>query len=245
MVFFCSYIPGAWTDKVHDYDVPTTTCLILVGPRGSEKSTLVNRITKTVEDDKFAPPRAQVSWDGNGTCFLQEYMIPRDSTSICLYDMRSLSYNSHENDTMLKSWMTNGVRRGEVVFRKTDDRRLRKSLKCKAHNKGFSRNKIREVNFVVYVVKGLSVLKELENIDNSEKQYTETIVSTFNCPYLSFKDDKPVLVFTHGDLLSLSDRTRVCAYLGQLLRIPPTKQIFDIPGCFSSYISPHLLLNIV
>ncbi|CAL0302796.1 unnamed protein product [Lupinus luteus] len=233
-----SYIPGAWTDKVRDYDIPTTTCLILVGPRGSGKSTLVNRITKALEDDKFAPARAQVSYnspigDENGTYFLQEYMIPRDSTSICLYDTRSLSYNSHENenDRTLKSWMTKGVRHGELIVRKTDDRRLRKSLKCKAHKKGFSPGKIRKVNFVIYVVNGLSVLKELENTDGSERQYTETIISTFNCPYLSFKDDKPVLVFTHGDLLSLSDRARVRAYLGELLGIPPTTQVFDIPDC--------------
>lgn len=48
--------------------------------------------------------------------------------------------------------------------------------------------------------------------------------------FLLLADDKPVLVLTHGDLLSLSDRARVRAYLGELLGIPPTKQIFDIPG---------------
>lgn len=43
-------------------------------------------------------------------------------------------------------------------------------------------------------------------------------------------DDKPVVVVTHGDLLSLSDRARVRVHLGKLLGIPPKKQIFDIPG---------------
>lgn len=49
---------------------------------------------------------------------------------------------------------------------------------------------------------------------------------------LSFgvSDDKPVLVVTHGDLLSLSDRVRIRVYLAELLGIPPTGQIFDIPG---------------
>ncbi|KAK7256108.1 hypothetical protein RIF29_29542 [Crotalaria pallida] len=249
-----SYIPGAWTEKVHDYDVPKTTCLILVGPRGSGKSSLINRISKVLEDDKFAPARAQDeslfiylrhsqwiylfipdnSLIGDGTYFLKEYMIPRDSTSICLYDTRSLSDNSHDNEDnriMMKGWMTKGVRHGKLVVRKRDDQRLRKSLKCKTHKKGFFPSKIRKVNFVIYVVNGLSVLKAMENTDALERQYTETIVSTFNCPYLSFKDDKPVLVFTHGDLLSLSNRARVRAYFGELLGIPPTKQIFDIPDC--------------
>lgn len=43
-------------------------------------------------------------------------------------------------------------------------------------------------------------------------------------------DDKPALVVTHGDLLSLSDRARVRVHLGELLGIPPQKQIIDIPG---------------
>lgn len=35
---------------------------------------------------------------------------------------------------------------------------------------------------------------------------------------------------THGDMLSLEDRARVRVFLGELLGIPPAKQIFDIPG---------------
>lgn len=56
---------------------------------------------------------------GDGTYFLQEYMIPRDSNSICLYDTRSLSDNSDkdENIRMLKGWMTKGVHHGELVVR--------------------------------------------------------------------------------------------------------------------------------
>jgi hypothetical protein len=55
--------------------------------------------------------------------------------------------------------------------------------------------------------------------------------------FLLLADDKPVLVLTHGDLLSLSDRARVRVYLGELLGIPPTEQIFDIPGSLSTYVT--------
>lgn len=54
---------------------------------------------------------------GDGTFFLQEYMIPRCSTSFCLYDTRSLSDDSHENIKLLQHWMKNGVRHGELVIR--------------------------------------------------------------------------------------------------------------------------------
>lgn len=46
-------------------------------------------------------------------------------------------------------------------------------------------------------------------------------------------DDKPLMVVTHGDLLSRNDRARVRVHLGELLGIPPTQQIFDIPGDIS------------
>ncbi|KAI5430190.1 hypothetical protein KIW84_034676 [Lathyrus oleraceus] len=192
-----SYRPGAsiWKArglKVCDYDIPETTCLILVGPSLSGKTSLINRISKVFDNDKFAPARAQVSYNsliGDGTYFLHEYMIPRNSNSICLYDTRSLSDKSHENNKMLKNWMTKGVRDGELVVRSIDNQRLCESLKCKGDDKkGFISSKSRKVNFVIYVVNGLSVLNAMKSAtDASEAQYIKTVVSTFNYPFLSFK----------------------------------------------------------
>ncbi|XP_058206355.1 uncharacterized protein LOC131319918 isoform X2 [Rhododendron vialii] len=232
-----SYYPGAWMEvaggmKLSDYDVPKTTSLLVIGPKGSGKSSLVNRISRVFEDDKFAPDRAQVSYNasvGDGTYFLQEYMIPRDSTSFCLYDTRSLSDESSTNREMLTHWMTTGVRHGELVIRETDSSSLKTRLKCKARQSGYGSHEIRMVNFVIFVVNGVSILKSMYTDDEAEKQYSQMVATTFSCPFLSFKDDKPVIVVTHGDLLSLSDRARVRVHLGELLGISPTKQIFDIP----------------
>lgn len=63
---FYSYTPGAWIQsvgavKLMEYDVPQSTTLLLVGPEGSGKSSLVNRISKVFDDDKFASERTQVS----------------------------------------------------------------------------------------------------------------------------------------------------------------------------------------
>lgn len=58
----------------------------------------------------------------------------------------------------------------------------------------------------------------------------EAYYSSFNLRILAISDEKPIVVLTHGDLLSPADRTRIRMYLGQLLGIHPKKQIFDIPG---------------
>lgn len=232
-----SYTPGSWVSnaggkKRSNYAIPKTTTLLLIGPKGSGKSSLVNRISRVFEDDKFASERAQVTYNpssGEGTYFLQEYMIPRSCTSFCLFDTRSLSENFSDNDEMLEHWMTKGVRHGDLVVRDSDSSILKMALKWKAQQSGSSSSEIRKVNFVIFVVNGFSVLRAM-NSDNVEaKRYIETVTMTYSCPYLSFKDDKPVIVVTHGDLLSLGDRARVRVYLGEKLGVPPAKQIFDIP----------------
>ncbi|KAJ4832143.1 hypothetical protein Tsubulata_048235 [Turnera subulata] len=232
-----SYAPGGWIENVggmdmSDYDVPDTTTLILVGPKGSGKSSLVNRISNVFDDDMFAPERAQVSYNpstGDGTFFLQEYMIPRGSTSFCLYDTRSLSDDLSENIEMLKKWIKKGVCHGKLITRPSDSSRLKAKMRCKARESGPQSKCTRMVNFVIFVVNGLAVLNSMDIDKDEGTSYTWGIAETFNSPYLSFKDDKPVVVVTHGDLLSLADRARVRLHLGELLGVSPLKQIFDIP----------------
>uniref|UniRef100_A0A0A9GAG1 Uncharacterized protein n=1 Tax=Arundo donax TaxID=35708 RepID=A0A0A9GAG1_ARUDO len=48
-------------------------------------------------------------------------------------------------------------------------------------------------------------------------------------PFVSIGDDKPVVVVTHGDRLSIQQRAHVQNELAELLGIP-LQQIFDIPG---------------
>ncbi|URE17527.1 hypothetical protein MUK42_32029 [Musa troglodytarum] len=226
--------PGDWIEEVGgttagDYEVPEAITLLLVGPRGSGKSTLVNRITRVFDDDLSAPDRAQVSHNlsaTRGTCFLQEYMIPRKSKSLCIYDTRSLATNLPHDFRLLQRWMTRGVSHGEMVIRDSDDLEMRKNIKSMRRQGLFSPCKRRIVNFVIFVVDGLSVLKSMDAMDD---QYNEILFETFNYPFLSFKDNKPAVVVTHGDELSLSERALIRTCLGDLLGIPPIKQIFDIP----------------
>ncbi|XP_051152978.1 uncharacterized protein LOC127266679 [Andrographis paniculata] len=232
-----SYYPGSWDEKAGgeappEYLVPNITCLLLVGAVGSGKSSLVNKISRVLEDDVFASERAQVSYNssnGEATYFLHEYSIPRGSGSFCLYDTRSLSDDSTENMKMVESWMKKGVRHGELITRKSDNKVLRARLKCKNRTTP-SFTKYRTVNFVIFVVNALSILEEMDGDAENKWQYSQMIATNFNNPLLSFKDDKPAVVITHGDLLPLSERVRIRVYLGELLGVSPTGQIFDIPG---------------
>ncbi|KAG4120496.1 hypothetical protein ERO13_D11G146600v2 [Gossypium hirsutum] len=234
-----SYFPGTWFDnvggkKLSDYDVPKTTSLLLIGPKGCGKSSLVNKISRVFEDDNFAPERAQISYNpsvGDGTYYLQGYMIPRGSASFCLYDSRGLADGTSENINMVQYWMNNGVRHGEPVIRKSDDSSLRRRMKFKPRELGWKFCRPQMVNFVIFVVDAVSVLKSIEGDGVEDLLCLQMISEVFKHPCLSFKDDKPVVAITHGDLLSIADRVRARVYLGELLGIPPAKQIFDIPVC--------------
>lgn len=176
-------------------------------------------------------------------------------------------------------------------------------MKYKAHWNGHPPSTIRAVNFAIFVVNGLLILKSMEGKDDRDVSYMDTVATTYSLPHLSFKgttaflilldtvdqsicnsavceififvvfnsspylpfklqegalhkkeishvlfqrmnnrtrylnfisaisaDDKPVVVVTHGDLLSVTDRARIRVHLGERLGIPPMKQIFDIPG---------------
>ncbi|MFS7954014.1 putative GTP binding domain, P-loop containing nucleoside triphosphate hydrolase [Helianthus anomalus] len=231
-----SYTPGSWIENVggmtmSDYNVPKTTTILLIGPKGSGKSSLVNRISRVFEDDKFAPERAQVSYNSSvrgGTSFLQEYMIPRNSTSFCFYDTSGFSNNLTESLEMIKQWMTKGVRHGESMKSASDSSSQRGRMKCKNGQDKHLTYERRRVDFVIFVVNGLSVLKCMEN-SGADTQYIHTVTEVFSSPFLSFKDHKPVIAITHGDLLSISERARVGVYLGHLLGVHPSKQTFDVP----------------
>ncbi|XP_058087167.1 uncharacterized protein LOC131234364 isoform X1 [Magnolia sinica] len=228
------YKPGSFLEEAgglqrSDYDIPKTTTLLLIGPRGSGKSSLVNKISRFLEHDEFASERAQVSYNlsGDGTHFLHEYMIPKGSTSFSVFDTRSLSEDSSENFKLLRNWMTKGVQHGRMVMRNSDSPTVKTIMKNKARHTLHSSSKKRMVNFVIFVVDGVSVLKAMTDEDST--QYTKTVSKAFNYPYLSFKDDKPVVVITHGDELAPADRVLVRIHLGELLGISPVTQIFDIP----------------
>lgn len=74
--------------------------------------------------------------------------------------------------------------------RDSDSSSLKTRLKCKARQSGYGSHEIRMVNFVIFVVNGVSILKSMYADDEAEKQYSEMVATTFSCPFLSFKGTK-------------------------------------------------------
>ncbi|KAH0663530.1 hypothetical protein KY290_030369 [Solanum tuberosum] len=227
-----SYTPGSWIEEVggmkaSDYNIPKKMTLLLIGPRGSGKSCLINKISRVFDDDPFTPERAQVSYssDGDGTYFLHEYTMPKGSSSFCLYDTRGLSDDLNENKKIVDRWMTKGVRHGKLIMRDSDDAHPKSNV---SRNR-YCASETNVVNCVIFVVSAVQILQSMDSDDETKRQQTRAVATNFKYPLLSFKDEKPIVVLTHGDLLSLSDRTRIRMHLGQLLGIHPKKQIFDIP----------------
>lgn len=134
-------------------------------------------------------------------------MIPRGSTSFCVYDTRGLYENLYDNFEMIKSWMTKGVRHGELVFRlswlhnnsfwvylcvsfiyvlfyylnRDTDSLSEDFMNCKIRQSVCSTER-RMVNFVIFVIDALLVLK---NMDGEDDSYDDLLERCFSCPYLS------------------------------------------------------------
>lgn len=48
----------------------------------------------------------------------------------------------------------------------------------------------KKVNFVIFVVSGLSVLNAMDRSNEADDGYDNMIATMFNCPFLSFKGTK-------------------------------------------------------
>lgn len=58
----------------------------------------------------------------------------------------------------------------------------------------------KKVNFVIFVVSGLSVLNAMDS--EADDGYDNMIATMFNCPFLSLKGTKTFLLFSYFSLLT-------------------------------------------
>eukprot|EP00249_Psilotum_nudum_P022656 c28600_g1_i2 orf=148-1524(+) len=223
-----NYRPGDWLVETggmsrKDYAIPKVTTLLLVGPSGAGKSTLINNMIRVLNKRTSGFDRAQVCDElENGSYFLQEYMIVENVKSVCVFDSRGLSKSDTATDlAMLKTWMQEGICHGQAALRQSDSCVVTEALEGRGRHGHSKWSMKREINFVIFVVDAVSVLRMKEISD---------LVRLFKSPYISFKDDRPAVVMTHGDQLSPIERLYARVLIGQNFGISPVDQVFDISG---------------
>lgn len=57
------------------------------------------------------------------------------------------------------------------------------------------------INFVIFVVDGLSVLQSIDG-DDKQKDYDRVIKTAFNCPYLSYGGEIIPLIISYNIMLT-------------------------------------------
>lgn len=231
----CTYVPGkdlrpAGGKILEEYDIPEITTLLLVGPMGVGKSTLVNNMIRVLnqktEGFDFAQVLAQQG--ENGTFLLEEYNVCGESGKVAVFDSRGLpSIDTNEGRAIIQSWMVNGVRHGQKVVRLSDSSGEKENLEARARLAHHTLAKKRTVNFVVLVVSAVSLHQMIKRGDEMAIRNLKRLCTS---PYLSVKDDRPVLVMTHGDRLTSDDRIETQIFLGKVLGVSPLDYVFDIAG---------------
>lgn len=229
------YRPGAGIHKVGGlcnagYAIPEATTLLIVGCAGAGKSCLVNNMIRVLNDVTDGFDRAQTYVDtGNGSLFLQEYFPFADAKHFCIFDSRGFSSTKISEDLdVIKKWMVGGICHGEAVCRPSDTKTTREAFEGRGRQGHSDFTVRRRVDYNIFVVNAFTVHRMRESHDVAA---IENLAMLYNSPFLSFKDDAPVVVMTHGDMLAPEDRVNTRIFVGELLGVSPVDQVFDI-SCF-------------
>lgn len=230
------YRPGDGVYKVGGmsrggFAIPEVTTLLIVGPAGAGKSCLINNMIRVLDNVTSGFDRAQTYVEsGSGSMFLQEYFLYKDAKHFCVFDSRGFSKgNVIEDLDLVKKWVTSGISHGEAVCRPSDSTMIREALEGRGRQSHSDWTVKRRVDFVVFVVNAFSVYSMRESHDVGG---LKNLAMLFKSPFLSFKDDMPVVVMTHGDKLSSQDRVFTRIFIGELFGVSPVDQVFDI-SCFT------------
>lgn len=238
----CSYKPGdgfyeAGGVNRMDVAIPEMTTLLLVGPSGAGKSTLINNIIRVLNSSTSGFDRAQAYEEkGNGSLFLQEYLVYTAASHFLVFDSRGFSEKHTSEDLdVARKWMMDGISHGEPVCRPSDNVSTKEALEGRSRQRHDQLTSKREVNFVIFVVNALSVHNWKESQDILA---IENLVALYKNPYLTFKDDRPVVVMTHGDRLSPENGILTRILIGKVFGVSPLDHIFDISCCTARSVNP-------
>ncbi|KAJ7973027.1 P-loop containing nucleoside triphosphate hydrolase [Quillaja saponaria] len=220
--------------KKEEMDIPPVITILLVGFSGSGKSSLLNLMYSVLGRSGLIP-FAQTS-SGNDsnfkTMFLEEHNVLRSMRGgFCVYDSRGFDYNKlAESLQELSSWMTDGVHHNQICWKSEDDELLKEEMETLAL-KSSSKFVTRRVNCAMVVADISKIYKAFKAGDSKPMKATKEL---FCSPALRKCNDKPILILTHGDMLSTEERIEGRLKLCECLGISDTIGVYDIV-CLTEY----------
>lgn len=213
--------------KKEEMDIPNVITILLVGLKGSGKSSLINMMYSILGRGGLIP-FAQTSGESSNftTMYLEEHNVVRSARSgFCVYDTRGIDINqTQEGLEKVSTWITNGVYHNQLCIRYGDE----DSVAAESLNANRKYTK-RKVNCVMVVGNLAEINKAFKCGDLKSLQ---TIRDLFQLPCVRKFNGSPILILTHGDMLKaeerISSRLRICEYVG----IPENTGAYDI-ACLS------------
>ncbi|KAJ6401007.1 hypothetical protein OIU84_016426 [Salix udensis] len=220
--------------KKEEMNIPPVITILLVGFSGSGKSSLVN-LMYSVFGRSGLIPFAQTSSGSASkytTMYLEEHNVMRSMQGgFCVYDSRGFNHgkigDAHEE---LSSWMSDGIHHNQLCLRSGDDVLLQAYTET-VGLRSSSNFVQRTVNIPMVVVNIAEVHEASKASDSKPLEATREL---FHSRALRNCNENPILILTHGDLLTTEERIDIRLRLCEHLGISVTNGVYDIV-CLTEY----------
>ncbi|KAJ9171760.1 hypothetical protein P3X46_015078 [Hevea brasiliensis] len=220
--------------KKEEMDIPPVITILLVGFSASGKSSLVNLMYSVLGRTGLVPFAQTSSGSAKNyeTMYMEEHNVLRSLQSgFCVYDSRGFNYDKMgEALEELSSWMIDGVHHNQPCLRSGDHTLLKDDAETAALRSS-SKFVQRRVNCSMVVVNIAEVHKALKAGDSKPLEATREL---FCSPALRNCNENPILILTHGDLLTTEERIEGRLKLCERLGISETNCVYDVV-CLTEY----------
>ncbi|XP_004300478.1 PREDICTED: uncharacterized protein LOC101306923 [Fragaria vesca subsp. vesca] len=227
-------------------DIPPVATILLVGFSASGKSSLVNLMYSVLGRSGLVPFAQTSSSSGSTTMLLKEHNVVRSLRSgFCVYDSRGFDYNDIGDDSVreeLSCWMNYGIHQNQRCLRSGDPDNIphhnvagddmHDEFHTMSEYNWSSKFVRRTVNCVMLVANMAEIYKAFKAGDSNLIEATRQLFCS--SAFRNCDDEKPILILTHGDMLSTEERIegrlKICEYVG----VSETTGVYDIV-CLTEY----------